>query len=159
MHYRPIRVEFINPFVASTLNVFRTVLSCDLKRLPLYGRNGGDYQFELSGIIGLSGKAVGVVVLRMTRQVAIRVTETMLEEEHDDITPEVVDAVGELTNMIAGSAKAKLEELSLKISLPSVITGRDQMISLPSEVPPIGIPFESPWGMLAVEVSIVESVS
>ena len=59
---------------------------------------------------------------------------------------DVVDAIGELTNMIAGSAKAQLEPFQMSIGLPTVIVGSDNPISFPSKSPTINIPFESPIG-------------
>ena len=76
----------------------------------------------------------------------------MLQFEATEIDDEVVDAVGELANMVAGAAKAELEEYKLSVSLPNVITGRGHEIRFPSNVTPICVPFETPWGPLALEV-------
>ena len=45
--------------------------------------------------------------------------------------------VGELTNMVAGAAKAELDEYELKISLPNVITGESYSVRFPSKATPI----------------------
>lgn len=68
----------------------------------------------------------------------------------------VIDAVGELTNMVAGRAKTCLEELAMSISLPSVITGRNHLIEFPSNVPAICVAFSSPFGALCLEVGLIE---
>ncbi len=59
--------------------------------------------------------------------------------------------------MIAGSAKAKLEEFSLSVSLPTVITGKGHCIDFPRQITPICIPFDCPWGQVAVEVGLTDS--
>ena len=64
--------------------------------------------------------------------------------------------MGELANIIAGSAKAKLENLKLSVSLPTVITGKGHCIEFPRKVTPICIPFDSEWGPVTVEVGLVE---
>ena len=50
----------------------------------------------------------------------------------------------------------RLEELSMSISLPSVIAGKNHTVSFPSGAVPVGIPFESELGAFSVEVSLVE---
>jgi chemotaxis protein CheX len=150
------KVEYINPFVASTVSVFETMGICTLTRGQPYVKNGPQPEHEVSGIIGLSGKAVGTVVLSMNREVALRVTAALLGERPEEINSDVTDATGELTNMIAGSAKAQLEALALSVSLPTVITGRCHCVEFPKRVTPICIPFDSPWGSVAVEVGLIE---
>ena len=48
------------------------------------------------------------------------------------IDGDVIDAVGELTNMVAGRAKAALEHLAMSLALPTVITGKNHVISFGS---------------------------
>lgn len=151
------KVQYINPFVAATHKVFSTMLACPLVRqeLRLKGEDGPEH--EATGIIGLSGKAAGIVVLSLSREVALSATEAMLGQRPVDIDADVADAIGELTNMIAGSAKGQLEELNLSLSLPTVITGKSHAINFPSGAQPICVPFAGPWGPLCLEVSLVES--
>jgi chemotaxis protein CheX len=156
MSYQPIKVEFVNPFLDATSAVFKTMLGTELKRGALYLRQGMTLSHEISGIIGLSGKAKGTVLIGMNTDFAISVTEKLLGDKPDGLTPDVIDAVGELANMIAGGAKTRLEELNMSISLPSVIAGKNHTVSFPSGAVPIGIPFESDLGAFSVEVSLVE---
>ena len=151
------KVEYINPFLVSTVTVFRTMLECELVRgQPFLKKNGAQPQFDISGIIGLSGGAKGTVVLSLCRETALRAAETMLGQKPTSIDADVRDAIGELTNMIAGrgSAKAKLEHMNLSLSLPSVITGKGHCIDFPRNITPVCIPFDCPWGMVAVEVGL-----
>jgi chemotaxis protein CheX len=71
----------------------------------------------------------------------------------------VVDAVGELTNMVAGAAKAQLTEYKLSISLPGVIKGAGHEVCFPSDVTPICVPFTCEWGELKIEVGLTENRS
>ena len=92
-------------------------------------------------MIGLSGKAQGTVVLGLSREAALSATEVLLQERPAEINGDVTDAVGELVNIIAGSAKAKLEHLDMSVSLPTVITGKFHCVEFPTKVTPICIPF------------------
>ena len=150
------KAEYINPFLSSTLCAFETMLACKLTRGTPFVKTGAQPQHEVSGVIGLSGKAQGTVVLGLSREAAISAAEVLLQERPAEINADVVDAVGELANIIAGRAKAQLEELKLSVSLPSVITGKSHCIQFPTKVIPICIPFESKWGPVTVEVGLSE---
>jgi len=147
--------ELINPFLASAISAFETMLGWPLTRGALYIKTGSQPEHEVSGVIGLSGKAQGTVVLSLTEQAALRATAKLLEEEPAEIDGNVTDAVGELTNIIAGGAKAQLEHLELRVSLPTVITGNNHRVEFPSRVTPICIPLESEYGVVTVEVGLV----
>jgi chemotaxis protein CheX len=148
--------DCINPIVTSTVTVFRTMAGCELRcgKPYLVGDKNGAH--DISGVIGLSGRAVGTVVLSLGEPVALRVTESMLDELPAEINSDVIDTVGELTNMIAGSAKAQLEHLKMSLSLPNVIVGRDHQIAFPGDVTPIGVPFDCPWGSVCVQFGLSE---
>lgn len=146
------QVEYINPFITAMSNAFMTMLGCELKRGQLSLKDENSPKYEISGIVGLSGKAVGTVVMGLSKSVALKATSTMLMCETKTIDDDVVDAVGELTNMVAGAAKAELEKYELMVSLPNVITGRDHDVRFPSDVTPICVQFTSEWGDLALEV-------
>jgi len=146
------QVEYINPFVTSVKNTFGTMLGCQVRRGPLVLKQDHSPQHEVSGVIGLSGRAAGTVVLSFSAPLAIKAASILLMTELPQINDEVLDAVGELTNMVAGGAKAELEEYRLAVSLPNVITGKGHVVHFPSEVTPIGIPFETEWGPLTLEV-------
>ncbi len=150
------RVEYINPFVSAVLSVFRTMLGTELTRGQPFVKAGFQPRHQISGVIGLSGKARGTIVLSLDRDAALEATEVMTQERPSSINADVIDAVGELANMIAGSAKAQLEQFQLSVSLPSVITGKGHCIDFPSNTTPICIPFECEWGEIDVEVGLVE---
>ena len=149
-------VKHINPFVSATENVFLTMLQCELKRGEIYLKETFCPDHEVSGVIGLSGKAVGAVILSLERNVAINATEAMLGERPRDLNPDVVDAIGELANMIAGNAKTELAQFAISLGLPNVIIGKNHTVTFPSKVVPIAIPFECKWGSICVSVGLCE---
>ncbi len=102
------KAEYINPFLVSTISTFKTMLGCVLTRGTPYITNGSQPVHEVSGVIGLSGKAIGMVVVGLDREAALRATEAMLHERPPEINDDVVNAVGEVANIIAGGAGANL---------------------------------------------------
>ena len=146
-------VDFINPVISSLEEIFETMLNCKIMRVGLMLKENSTALHPVSGIIGIHGKtAVGTVVLTMTESVAFRAASTLLMAEVAEPNEDVMDAVGELTNMVAGATKAKLAQYSLAMGLPSVFYGNNCRIHFPANAHPIVIPFQSPWGALALEV-------
>ena len=150
------QVEHINPFISALTNTFQTMLSCEARRGSLAVKQNSKAAHEVSGVIGLSGKAVGTVVVSFSTQVAVKAASTMLMTEATRIDDDVLDAVGELTNMVAGAAKAELEEFQMQVSLPNVITGPGHEVHFPSEITPIEISFDTDWGPLSLEVGLAQ---
>jgi chemotaxis protein CheX len=153
------RAEYINPFLTSMISVFDTMLGCKLSRGTPYVKNSVQPEHEISGVVGLSGRAKGVVVLSFCREAALAATEALLGERPKEIGPEVVDAIGELANIVTGNAKAKLEHLNLSMSLPTIVVGKWHAIEFPNTILPICIPFECAWGSVVAMVSLVEETA
>jgi len=151
------KVEYINPFISATTNVFDTMVGTELHRGVPSLKDGYQPSHEVSAVIGLSGKARGTVVLSVDREVAIQVAAALLQEQPDGLNADVADAMGEMANMIAGQAKAQLEHLCMSLSLPTVVTGKGHCIDFPRNAMRICIPFSCGWGSLALEVALAES--
>jgi chemotaxis protein CheX len=145
---------YINPFLAAASTVFKTVLDCDIQRRLLSFKKSDMPSFEISGVIGLSGKAAGAVVLSVSTPVAFKVVETLLGTSVSEINSDVIDAVGELTNMIAGGAKTALAHLEMSLGLPSVITGNPHSIRFASRTPPLGVLYDTSWGPMTLEITL-----
>lgn len=132
------------------------MLGLEITPGEIQDRHSTIIRHEVSGIIGLSGALAGDVIVSFDEQVAIRATGVLLGQEPGELDNDVVDAVGELTNMIAGSAKGILESYNMRLALPTVILGKGHRVGFKSGVDPIAMPFESPWGTIHVEVGLVE---
>lgn len=85
----------------------------------------------LTGCVQLTGDFEGAVLLDCTGEVARHVAGVMFEEQPDALSiAEVQDALGELTNMVAGNIKPLLSGSS-RLSLPSVVEGADYTLIVP----------------------------
>ncbi|MBM4001483.1 MAG: chemotaxis protein CheX [Planctomycetes bacterium] len=151
------RAELVNPFLTAARDVFQTMFECDLVRgTPSLKRACGP-ELDVSGMIGLSGDYQGMVVLSLGRETAIRAAEILLGHRPGDIDEDVVDAVGEITNMIAGSAKAMLGKPNLNLGLPTVVCGAFHFVRFPTSSVPIVLPFDSPLGPICIEIGLTEA--
>lgn len=149
------KVELINPFVSATVHVFKTMFSTELKRGQVYLRKPDQSHGGVSGVIGLSGQALGTAAVIVSDDTAIKITERFLGMEITEVNEDVVDCIGEVINMVAGNAKAQMEQYNLSISLPSIVRGKDHIIEFPSNVTPICIPFTSDIGDLMVQIGFI----
>lgn len=143
--------EYVNPIITSTRNVFEMMLGCTPKRTGLMLRGDNTPKYEVSAIIGLTGQVAGTIVVSFSQASGGEIVKRILGSDSPTLIPDITDAVGELTNMIAGSAKAKLEHLNLSLSIPNVITGADHRVVYQSGVTPICILFESEIGPFVIE--------
>lgn len=144
--------EYVNPVISATKSVFEMMLGCTANRTTLRLKAVNESNYEVSAVIGVSGRAAGTIVVSLSKQAACAVLKRMLGQEATEVNRDVCDAVGELTNMIAGSAKAQLAKYELSISLPNVVSGSEYQVFFPSNVQPFVIGFESEIGPFTIEV-------
>lgn len=93
-------------------------------------------------VMGLTGDLQGSLTLTMTGEAAIDWTRGLIEIESDEVDQTVVDAVGELGNMVVGGAKHRLTDFHLTMSLPSVIHSGIDQIGFSSRVDPIHLVYQ-----------------
>lgn len=106
--------------VRCTLEVFTVLMGCDAVSEVRGCGYGREDKFGLVSSLRLSGSVQGAAHVRYTLPMATHITCRMLEEE-PPIAPEaILDAMGELANMIVGSVKSSLEGQlgSIRIGTP-----------------------------------------
>ena len=128
--------QYIQPFIKVCEAVFHEFCHTDVAAGRVFFVSKDEYatNWDISGIIGLSGEVSGAVVISMKEETAFNVTKTLTGTEHTSIDVDVTDAVGEIINIIAGNVKKNFEEeLRIKISLPTIVKGKSHSIAWPSE--------------------------
>ena len=148
-----INPKFIVPFVNSVRNVFTTMVGATTTIERPHVKTAPAVSYDVSSVIGFSGDIVGSVVVSFQKQAALKLVAAFAGAELTFESADFADAIGELANMIAGSAKKDLE-VKASISVPSVIIGTGHIIARLSDVPCIVIPCSTPVGDFAIEVSI-----
>jgi chemotaxis protein CheX len=78
----------------------------------------------------------------------------MLGEVQTELDEGIGDATGELTNMISGQARQKLEELgkSFSAAIPTVVMGEGHKVTNITTHPVVAIPFTTDNGEFTIEV-------
>jgi chemotaxis protein CheX len=148
------KAEFINPFLESTVNVLKTMAFVEPVPGKPYLKTGGGSTGDVSGIVGITGDAEGSLCITFSRGCILFIISQMFGEEQKEINDEVKDAVGELTNVISGDSRRRLEEVGHHFlgAVPSVISGQGHEVKHITKGPILSIPFGTPGGNFTVEV-------
>lgn len=147
--------KYLYHFIDSIRTVFDTMLQLEVS----FGTPGDcqlGTQFDVSAVIGMSGDFAGTVALRMGEESARAVIAKFAGVSAPIDDPDFLDAIGELVNMIAGSAKARFAGKELSISTPSVIVGRGHRIACPVNATCVTLPCAVSCGRFSVDVAILE---
>lgn len=143
--------DHFTPFIKSVGTVFETMLNLQVSIDKPYCRSATAKGHDISAVIGLTGDVVGSVVLGFSNEAARSIVARLCQTE-DLSDAELYDAVGELVNMISGSAKAMMEGRRTSISCPSVITGPGHTIAGVNDRPVIVIPCSTECGSFSLEL-------
>lgn len=126
---------YVKPFVKSTILTFKDFVGFDLVAgNPHFSGRTLDFDREISAVIGLSGAVRGAVVISMKKDFALRITDALVGTPHSELDDDVVDAIGEIVNIIAGNIKQHVEGgEQIVISLPTVVKGKDHRFAWPGK--------------------------
>ena len=151
-------VKFINPFLEGTISVLKTMAFVEPKAGKPYLKTDSIAKGDISGIIGLTGSATGSMALSFSEAAILKIVSNMLGEKYKTMTPEIQDAVGEITNMISGVARKNLEAdgFYIQSAIPTVVTGKNHSITHVMGGPSLIIPFEIDEGTFVVDVCLTE---
>ncbi len=152
-------VTYVNPFLEATINLFQHTFDLSPEAgVPYLDEKASKHRWDISAVMVLTGNAIGVIVIRLTKFLADRLLERSgVTCSSEDERQSLVSAmVGEMINIVSGNAATKLADFEVDISVPLVIQGENHTISWPDRAPVIGIPFTTDLGPFLVDVSIIE---
>ena len=153
-------VTYINPFIEGVQELFSTMLGSEAVRGDLSLANDMSRPRDITALIGLSGTVRSTVSLTFPAATALAVASQLMGMEIKAVDDTVSDAVGELVNMIAGSAKAKLhtgEGEPVQLSLPTVVRGSSYVMDSPKGSTCLDVSFSSTLGPFSLRVSLQQS--
>jgi chemotaxis protein CheX len=146
-------VELAKPFIKAAVSVISTMAFITPRAGKPFVKKNSVAQGDVTGLVGLTGEKNGSVSLSFSKACAVAIVKNMLGDDISDIMNDVKDAVGEITNMVSGQARAGLAEKGLVFqgSTPSVIMGDGHTISHMARTPIMAIPFETDHGGFTIE--------
>ena len=146
-------IRYINPFIESVLDNLKVMAQIQAVKKDLSISKDAKTRAEISAIIGLSGEIVGSAVISLPKKLALNVASAMFMEELTEINDDVKDAIGELANIVVGTARNKLKDAGhdVTISTPTIIIGLGHEVSHPHAVPFLLIPFSTDDGEFSIK--------
>lgn len=138
--------DYVNPFVSGTVETLKQMAGMNCERTGLRLSQDATSKGFYSGTIGLTGNAEGFVSVTFSKELATKIVCKMLSMEPNEITEDDIrDGVGELMNVVAGAAKAKLVNTknSFSLSIPQVFSGGPHTATLPRGIPVFVIEFSA----------------
>jgi len=154
-----VNVQYINPFLSATISLFERsfYLTPEVGEVYLDDK-AASHRWDISAVMVLTGSAIGIVAIRLTKLLADKLlVKSGVEWKDEEERAELVNGmVGELVNIIASQASAQLTGENIKVSVPLVIQGKNHTISWPDKNPILAIPFVTPSGPFLVNVSLIE---
>jgi chemotaxis protein CheX len=119
--------------------VFEVMLGCNLK--PGRLQAGVEEDLDVTSMVGLAGKLCGLLSVRCTRKAGALIASKMLGVDADKASAEMQDALGEVSNMVAGNFKNKISGLNdgCMLSVPTVVIGSDYTLHSMADSPAIEV--------------------
>lgn len=149
----------VQHLVNATTEVFETMVFRELTTgEPIDGdalRPGSN----VVGTVGFAGSACGLVAFYSTLDTARDIAGAMLGLPPAEVNGEVADAIGEITNMVAGSFRTRMaaDGDAWAISVPTVTIGSDFYIKPMTNGRRVLLPFRMGAQEIFVELIITKS--
>jgi len=144
----------------ATHEVFSTMLGIELEdHEPSVGEGGLGSSEGVLALVGLAGAWAGSGTFSCSAEMAQKVSGLMLMMEFTAVDADVLDAIGEITNMVLGNVKTSLEEVlgQMGLSIPTVIYGRNFTTRSVGTSNWTVVPFQCLGEMVAVRVCLAPS--
>jgi len=135
--------DFITTLVAATEEVFETMVFKTVSSQPPVDGGVLRPRSDVVGTVAFVGAHSGIVAFYSTTETAREIAGAMLGMPAAEINGELPDAIGEMTNMIAGSFRTRMASHgpAWVISVPTVMVGANLDIKYCSDVRRVLCPF------------------
>ena len=146
-------VEIAKPFITAVTMVLSTMAGVTPTAGKPYVKKNLRASGDISAIVGITGAHRGTISLTFSRSCAVHLVKAMLGDDISDIIQDTSDAVGEITNMVSGQARAGLAGMGIVLqgSTPSIVLGDNHTLAHISSSPIIAIPFSTDAGNFTLE--------
>ncbi len=123
----PVLLKAIVHGVDSALVMCNTAVRCvGVSAIP--NRDPG----SVTGLIGVHGEVSGFLTVNMSEKMAVTLVSGLLQDQFTALSHEILDGVGEITNILAGGVKNALTNTPWgfrHVTVPSVIVGQNYQIA------------------------------
>jgi len=128
------RVEYINPFVESAVEVLKAYFPETIRRKEIYLKPTSMEIKGVAAMVGLAGDVEGRVLFDMTKNTALGIAVEMTKDFDEKVTvfdEYAKEVIQELSNQITAQAVSRLHDLGFKFDLtpPAIFTGDNMVVS------------------------------
>jgi chemotaxis protein CheX len=161
---KTIDVNLLNPFLDATLNCLIQMAGLAPQRQRIYLKTNPQMHGFITGIIGLSNGLTGSCMLSFPKRLAQEIVGKLLDSDPSAIDDAMIsDGIGELANMVAGSAKRQFisQHQHFDISTPTVVMGEGACLYNPADTLSIAceyLPFSDAKETFLLEVALKPTV-
>jgi chemotaxis protein CheX len=123
--------DVVEEIVSSTNEVFATMIPMEISSDGSFYQKEAMISTDVISLVSFTGEHSGIIAVFCSKEIALKITSGMLGIEATELDQDAKDAMGEVTNMIAGTVKNKIYEKfgAMHLSVPIVIAGGDLTIS------------------------------
>ena len=149
-------VKYITPFMDSLVSVLGSFGISDIKRGRILKKENMNVDMDITSVIGLAGDIRGNIAYSLSSGTAKQIISAMMMGAP---VPEIDavgrSAIGELSNMITGTASSILSGVGTNVQLtpPSIVIGKDIYFII-SSVQTIAVDMETPFGKIEVNIGL-----
>jgi chemotaxis protein CheX len=136
----------VQPFIEEAIHTFEAMVGVAPTNLGECEKLGAASDSDVAGVVVISGAAAGRLVIGMPKDTAVKAVSRILAESLTDLTPDVLDGVGEMANVICARAKSVLSRRGLSglvLTLPRVVAGRDSPVWASDDLPAVSTTFDA----------------
>ncbi len=154
------RVEYINPFADSAVEILNTIGIKEIKRGEVYMKTSAvKSMMGITLIIGLAGQVKGRVILNMDKVTGLNIASLMNSEKLTEFSELTSGTLTELANMIVGTAVTKLHNIGYKFDItpPAMVIGDNLKLS-DREMDSLIVPLSTSEGTIDINVAIKEDI-
>lgn len=142
-------------FITAIQSLFGDMFNMPAEHTEQRVKQNDEPWLDITGAIGITGSLAGTMALTFEQATAEGLVAEMLGSPLPFESEDTADAIGEIANIAAGMAKAKLNtDGSLCITCPTVTRGAC-VTRLAAETDTLAIDFETPAGHFRLELSLM----
>ncbi|MEW6368637.1 MAG: chemotaxis protein CheX [Acidobacteriota bacterium] len=137
------RDSAIRNLIEATREVFGKMITIPLGEDPTFETEAEARRCEIVGMVSLAGRSMGVVSLHCSPRLGLLIASNLLGSPVTEVGEELEDAVGEVTNMVAGNFKTRMSQEGemFDLSVPTVIMGKDFSVKTMTGAPTLVLGF------------------
>jgi len=138
--------KYVNCVMAAVKYVFKTMLDVDVEHGIPFIKDNRKSLGDITGVMALSGaegEQKGMLAFSTSRQGILAIYKKLMHQEFQEVTAEIIDGTGELTNIISGRSRYELEKegVHLYAHVPIIFSGSNAEVNFITKISVTSIPF------------------